>query len=347
MRLRTARFFAATMLVAALPALLLVLPARAADHLKVGTSHISGYAGVPVALARGYFAAQDIDVEMVFFDSSQPISVGVASGDIDFGVSGLSAGFYSLAAQGQLKIIAASAGEAPGFYNLTFVASNKAFDAGLKSVKDLPGRNVAITQLGTSLHYSIGLAAEEYGFPMSAINIRPLQSNTNVIAALSGGTIDAAVMPSTPTLNPVSKGEIKRMAWVGDVTPDWMGAALFTGTKTANERGDLVKRFLAAYRKGMRDYHDAFSTPDDKRKDGADAPAVLKILSDFAGVPEKAIDEATPYVDRDARVNVGDVGHQIAWYSSEGLLKGKVKAEDLVDMRYATTTPAKAKAKAK
>jgi NitT/TauT family transport system substrate-binding protein len=298
---------------------------------------------VPIAIERGYFKEQNLDAEMVFFDSAQPISVGVASGDVDFGVSGLSAGFYSLASQGQLKIIAASAGEQPGFYNLTIVASNNAYNAGLKSVKDLPGHNVAITQLGTSLHYSIGLAAEKFGFPMSAITIRPLQSNTNVIAALSGGTIEAAVMPSTPTLNPVSKGEIKRVAWVGDVTPDWMGAALFTGTKTANERGDLVNRFLIAYRRGMHDYHDAFATTEDKRKDGPDAPAVLKIMSDFAGVPAEVIDAATPYVDRDARVNVGDVAHQIDWYSSQGLLKGKVKAEDIVDKRYATTTPAKMK----
>jgi NitT/TauT family transport system substrate-binding protein len=312
-----------------------------AESVKVGLSKLISYPGVPIALAHGYFKEQNLDVEMVFFDSAQPISVGVASGDIDFGVSGLSAGFYTLAAQGQLRIIAASAGEEPGFYNLTFVASHKAYDGGLKTVKDLPGHDVAVTQLGTSLHYSIGLAAEKYGFPMSAITIRPLQSNTNVIAALSGGTIDAAVMPSTPTLNPVAKGEIVRVAWVGDVTPDWMGAALFTGTKTANTRHDMVKRFLVAYRKGMRDYHDAFSTPDDKRKDGPDAPAVLKILSDFAGVPEKAIDEATPFADRDARVNVHDVAHQIAWYKSQGLLKGEVKAEELVDMRYATTMPMK------
>src|SRR6185312_12663248 len=194
-----------------------------------------------------------LDVQMVFFDSAQPISVGVASGDIEFGVSGLSAGFYTLAAHGQLKLIASSAGEeSGGFYNLTFVASNKAYESGLKSVKDLPHHNVAITQLGTSLHYSLGLAAEKFGFPMSAVNLRPLQSNTNVIAALSGGTVAAAVMPSTPTLKPVAAGEIKRIAWVGDVTPGWMGAALFTSTKTANERGDMVKRFLVAYRKGTR-----------------------------------------------------------------------------------------------
>jgi NitT/TauT family transport system substrate-binding protein len=316
-------------------------PAQA-ESVKVGLSKLVSYPGVPIALARGYFKQQGLDVQMVFFDGAQPISVGVASGDIDFGVSGLSASFYTLAGHGQLKLIASSAGEAAGgFYNLTFVASNKAYDAGLKSVKDLPGHDVAIVQVGTSLHYAIGLAAEKYGFPMSAVNIRPLQSNTNVIAALSGGTVDAAVMPSTPTLNPVAKGEIKRVAWVGDVTPDWMGAALFTGTKTANERGDMVKRFLVAYRQGTRDYHNAFSTPDEKRKDGPDAPAMLKILSDFAGVPEKAIDAATPFIDRDARINVRDVAHQISWYSAQGLLKGEIKAEDLVDMRYAITTPAK------
>jgi NitT/TauT family transport system substrate-binding protein len=311
-----------------------------AETIKVGLSRLLGYPAVPIGIERGYFKAQGLDVEMVFFDSAQPISVGVASGDIQFGVAGLSASFYTLAGQGQLKLIASSAGEEPGFYNLTFVASNKAYDGGLKSVKDLPGHDVAITQLGTSLHYTIGLAAEKYGFAMSAINIRPLQSNSNVIAALTGNTIPIAVMPNTPTLIPVEKGEIKRVAWVGDITPDWMGSALFSGTKTLNAQGDMVKRFMVAYRQGTRDYHDAFATSDDKRKDGPDAPAVLKILADFAGVSEKSIDEATPYIDRDARVNVRDVAHQIGWYKSQGLLKGEVNAEELVDTRYATTTAA-------
>src|ERR1700761_6621545 len=309
-----------------------------AETVKVGLSKLISYPGVPIALSRGYFKQQGLDVEMVFFDSAQRISVGVASGDIQFGVAGLSASFYTLAGQGQLKLVGSSAGEEPGFYNLTFVASNKAYDGGVKSVKDLPGHDVAITQLGTSLHYTIGLAAEKYGFPMSAINIRPLQSNSNVIAALTGNTIPIAVMPNTPTLIPVEKGEIKRVAWVGDITPDWMGSALFSGTKTLNAQGDMVKRFMVAYRQGTRDYHDAFATSDDKRKDGPDAPAVLKILADFAGVSEKSIDEATPYIDRDARVNVRDVAHQIAWYKSQDLLKGEGNAEGLVDTRYATTT---------
>jgi NitT/TauT family transport system substrate-binding protein len=326
-------------LAAAALGMLLIPTGSHAESVKVGLSKLISNPAVPVAIQRGYFKEQGLDVEMVFFDAAQPISVGVASGDIEFGVSGMSAGFYALASQGQLKLIASSVSEkSGGFYNLTFVASNKAFESGLKDVKGLPGHDVAIVQVGTSLHYTIGLAAEKYGFTMSAMNIRPLQSNTNVMAALTGGTIAAAVMPSTPTLDPVARGEIRRIAWVGDITPNWMGAALFTGTKTANTRGDMVKRFLVAYRKGAHDYHDAFSTPGDRREDGPDAPAMLKLLSDFAGVPEKEIDAATPFIDRDGRLNVDDVSHQITWYRSQGLLKVEAKAEELVDSRYATTT---------
>ena len=174
---------------------LVVLPAFAADHIKVGISRISGYPGVPIAIARGYFTPQDLDVEMVFFDSAQPIAVGVASGDLDFGVSGMSAGFYALAAQGQLRFLASSSRDMAGFYSLVAVVGRKAWDAGLSSPEDLPGHDIAVTQVGTSLHFSIGMIAERYGFPMSAVTVKPLQSNANVISALTGGTVAAAVLP--------------------------------------------------------------------------------------------------------------------------------------------------------
>jgi NitT/TauT family transport system substrate-binding protein len=306
-----------------------------AETVKVGLSKLVSYPAVPIAIARGYFKDVGIDAQMVFFDSAQPIAVGVTSGDVDFGVSGLSAGFYTLAAQGQLRLLASSAGEEPGFYNIVFLVSNKAYDAGLKTIKDLPGHDVAVTQLGTSLQYTVGLAAEKYGFPIGSVAIKPLQSNSNVISALIGGTVATGVLPGTPTLAVVQKGDVKRLGWAGDLVPGWMGSALFTNTKHANNQGDLVKRFMTAYRKGTQDYHDAFATPDDKRKDGPDAPAMLKLLADFSGAPAEEIDKATPYIDAQGKVNVGDVANQISWYKSQNQLKGDVKADELVDMRYA------------
>jgi ABC-type nitrate/sulfonate/bicarbonate transport system substrate-binding protein len=135
--------------VTAIVAAMAVLPAQA-ETIKIGISKLIGYPGVPIPVERGYFTAEGLDAQMVFFDSAQPIAIAVASGDVEFGVAGMSASFYTLAGQGQLRLIASSGGDAPGFYNLAFVASTKAYEAGLKSVKELQGHSVAITQVGTA-----------------------------------------------------------------------------------------------------------------------------------------------------------------------------------------------------
>jgi len=315
------------------------LPAVAADHVKIGTSHISGYPGVPVALAQGYFAQQGIGAEIVFFESAQPISVGVASGDIDFGVSGMSAGFYSLASQGQLKLIASSSRDMPGFFSLVAVASDKAWQGGLTSPKDLAGRTVGVTQIGTALHYSIGMMSTKYGFPMSSVTVKPLQSNPNVLSALLGGTIDAAVLPVSPVQPAIGRGELHVLAWMGDVARSSSGAALFTSTRTANERGDLIRRFLVAYRHGLKDFHDAFADENDHRRDGPLAATILPVMAEFTRVSVEQFDRATPFSDPQGRLDPIDIDQQIAWYKSQGLLKPEVKAADIVDPRYAIIMP--------
>ena len=84
-----------------------------AEAVKIGITKLIGYPGVPVAEAKGYFKDVGIEPELVFFDSAQPIAVAVASGDVQFGTAGMSAGFYSLAGGGQLRMIASSGGDAP------------------------------------------------------------------------------------------------------------------------------------------------------------------------------------------------------------------------------------------
>jgi NitT/TauT family transport system substrate-binding protein len=308
-----------------------------AESIKIGISKLIGYPGVPIAVERGYFKEQGIEPELVYFDSAQPIAVAVASGDVQFGTAGMSAGFYTLAGQGQLRMIASSSGDAPGFYNVAFLVSNRAYDAGLKTVADLKGHTVAVTQVGTSLHYAIGGAARRYGFAMSDITLKPLQSNTNVLAALSGGTVDAGVAPNGPILGPIQKGEFRLLSWVADVQPNLTGSATFTSTKAANERGELVKRFLLAYRKGMRDFAGAFMAPDGKRQDQASAPTILDIMAKFTGNTTDEIAKAIPYVDPEGRIDAKSVADQIAWYKSQGLLKGDVDIHQLIDSRYALT----------
>lgn len=309
-------------------------PSRA-ETVRVGITRLMGYAGVPVADAEGYFKQEGITIKMVEFHSAAPIGVAIASGDVDFGVSGMSASFYNLASHGQLRIIAAASQDNPGFHTLVLVASDKAWQGGLKSPKDLPGHSVGVTQVGTSLEYSVALIAKRYHFPFDKVQIKPLQSNPNVVSALKGGTLDAALMPFAPVLPLIAKKQIHELGYVGEICDGFSGAMLFTSTKIANTKPGLVKRFLVAYRKAMRDLHSAFVGPNNERRDGPLAPRIMGIMSKFTRLPAKQLENAVPYFDTEGRVDVADIGRQIAWYESQRLLEGNVVPEKIVDKRYA------------
>src|SRR5215469_9956299 len=112
-----------------LPAMLLALAlgasgAAAGDPIRIGYVGTS-LASVPIVVAagKGFFAAQGLDTKLMPFESSQPIALAIASGDADFGTTGLSEPFFVLGHQGTLTIIGGDTVEHKGFHGLGFVAS--------------------------------------------------------------------------------------------------------------------------------------------------------------------------------------------------------------------------------
>jgi NitT/TauT family transport system substrate-binding protein len=321
----------------ALFAVMLASPHARAEAIKIGVSKVLSYSAAPIALEKSYFKAEGLDAELVFFESAQPIAVAVTSGAVDYGVAGVTAGLYSLAGQGALKIIGGAASEAAGFHNFAYLVSNRAFDGGLKSFKDLPGRTLALTQVGTTLYYNFGQLADKYGIDMKTVRVVALQSNPNVISGLAGGQADFAVMPAATALPALAKSEIRLMGWVGDETPGAQTSVILTSTKAANERQDQVRRFLRAYKEGARDYHDAFIGADEKPRDGPSAPQIMPILAKFVELPPAQVKEGLPWIDAEGRLNVKDVIHQIEWDQAQGLLKPEVDGKTFIDMRYVVT----------
>jgi NitT/TauT family transport system substrate-binding protein len=308
-----------------------------AETIKLGTQKPVG-GPLYIADAKGYYAAEGLTPDYVFFEAGEPIAVAAASGAIDFGVAGLTGGFYSLAGQGALKIIAGQTHEVPTFHANTVAASNHAYEAGLKSLKDLPGHSAAITQIGSAFHYDLGLLAEKYRFDLKTIRLMPLQSNPNAVAAVVGGSADVVVTIAPWVMPAIQKGDAKLLAFIGDETP-WQLSVAFTATKTANEKHDLVERFLRALQHATRDYHDAFTAANGTREDQATAAATLELLSKYTGQPPEMMKQGLGYMDRDARLDVEDVLHQVAWYRAQGLVKGDFKADDVMDKRYIRPLP--------
>src|ERR1700742_5024328 len=230
--------------------------ARADDLMKakVGVLRLSSSAPVFIAQDKGYFRDAGLDVELKFFDAAQPIAVATASGDVDFGVTAFTAGLYNLAGKGSLKVIGGMSRERAGFPLIGYFASNNAYPAGLKTPKDLAGKRVAVTQVGSSFHYSLGLLADKYGFKLSDVKVLPLQSLSNAAAALKGETVDAALLPVSTARPLMETDGAKFLGWVGDETP-WQLGAVFASPKTLTNKA-LVTKLLAALVKADREYHD-------------------------------------------------------------------------------------------
>jgi NitT/TauT family transport system substrate-binding protein len=308
--------------------------ARAEDLLKakIGVLRLSSSAPVFIAQDKGYFRDAGLDVELKFFDAAQPIAVATTSGDVDFGITAFTAGLYNLAGKGTLKVIGGMSREKAGYPLIGYFASNNAYAAGLKTPKDLTGKRVAVTQTGSSFHYSLGLLADKYGFKLA--DVVPLQSLSNAAAALKGETVDAALLPASTARKLIDDGGAKLLGWVGDETP-WQLGAVFASPRTLANK-PLATKLLTALARADREYHDVILTAvtDGKAPINEATKPLLEIIAKYTNLPVEQVVGNCAYVDPDGKLDVGNVGNQIEWLREQGFVDKGFNAGDIIAKEY-------------
>lgn len=331
-------------IIAALTVFAAIAPARAADPIRTGFISTS-LASIPiiVADAKGYFKDEGLDATLVGFESSDSIALAVASGDIDFGTTGLSNPFFVLANSGSIKIISGDTTDHPGFHGLGFVASNQAYAAGLKSTADFAGHSFGITQIGSPLEYSLALVLQKHGIDIKNVRVIGLQSNSNVASSLMGGQIDGAIMSSANLFAVVNRGGAKFLSWLDEEVHGTAVSGTVASTKIANGRPETVRRFLAPFRKGAQAWDAAFVDANGDRADQPGAQEMIDLMAKGLHQPPKVVTDGLNYVDPEARVSIGDIQHMLDWYQAMGMQKTRIDAKAIVDMRYAKLIEAKEK----
>ena len=327
-------------------ALLLALPAHAAEPLRIGLLHTLSPAPLYIAMERGYFRDEGLDASFRFFEAAQPIAAAAVSGDIDVGVTALTGGFFALAGRGTLKVIGGGLHEQQGYEGTAVLASAKAYAAGLTSVAKLPGHSLGITQFGASFHYIAGRIAEKEGFDLKAVTLRPLQTIGNMVAAVRTNQVDATMAVASQAKPLEASGEARIIAWVGDVVP-YQLTAVFAPSAMLEKRADALQRFARAYQRGVADYRHAFLRLDAAGKPVRDASteAMFPLLTKyvFIGDPDapRKIIEGVGYYDEGGRLDVADVAAQLRWFVAQGLVKTAVDPADVIDTRFIGALPAK------
>ncbi|MDQ0315396.1 ABC transporter substrate-binding protein [Amorphus orientalis] len=313
--------------------------ARANDEVVVGalrfTSHSAGF----IAYEKGYFEEEGLDVEFKFFQAAQPIAVATASGDVDFGIAGVTGGFMSLADKGAVRLVAGVLHEKKGVDGMMIVASNNAYENGLDSVDKLPGHSIAMTQVGSTFHYMTSRIADQQGWDIDEVKLVPLQKVGAMIAAVKSGQVDAMIMVPHIAKVLVENGDAEMLGWLYDYA-EYQISGLFTSVKNIEERRDMVERFVRAYAKGIADFNRVMLA---ENPDAAEQEEMVRMIHNYV-YNDRPYEKAAPSIiagamnlNEDGAMDVTDIEKQMTWFQEQGLVSKDLTMDELVDGSFVET----------
>jgi NitT/TauT family transport system substrate-binding protein len=317
-----------------LVAILLAVPAEAADRIKVGVLKLTSSAPIFVGVEKGFFKEFGAEPELVYFQAAAPIATALAAGQIDVGATGLTAALYNIVLGGQKLWIVADKGRDWPAYPLNAIVVHKdLYDAGVRTIEALRGKRVGVTQLGSTFHYQIGNILERHGLQLTDVKIVPLQAMGAALEALKGKQVDVIVLPQPFPGRAEAEGFGRIIAWGGDLFP-WQIAAVFYSDAFARDRSRALA-FMKGYVKSSRYYFDAVAAG----KDGRPAPGpnheeIVAITAKYTNAPPAVIKLGLPYQDRNGRLLISDIEKQMAWWVKHGFMKSTIPLKEIVDPSF-------------
>lgn len=312
-----------------------VRPAEGADApIRVGLLKLSTSAPLFIAQERGYFKDEGLNVEFKWFGAAQPIAVAVAAREVEVGATGLTAGLYNLFGGGvKMYIVADKGREAPGFPLNGFIVRKALYDQGVRSLKDLKGKKIGLTQVGSTFHYQVGKLLEAEGMSLKDVEVAPLRTMTGVLEAMQGGGIDAAMLPQPFPGAAEAKGIGHVLFWAGDRMKHQIATIFYS--EAFREDKDRALRFMKAYVRASRAYSDAvLRRQGGKPVRGRPYEQVLDLVAKYTEQPREAVAVGLPYQDRDGKLLAEDIPVQIKWFAEQKMIDKPMDVKDIVDFTF-------------
>ena len=313
--------------------------AQELDEVTLGALRFTSHAAGFIAQERGYFEDEGLDVTFEFFQAAQPIAVATASGDVDFGVAGVTGGLMNLAERDAIRIIAGVLSEREGVDGMMLMASNEAFEDGVRTPADMEGRSMAMTQVGSSFHYMANFVAEGEGFDLASMRLTPLQGVGNMIAALRSSQVDTMIMVPHIAKPLVEAGAAHELGWLNAYT-EYQISTLFTSVDNIEGDRDMVERFVRAYARGIADFNEVMLAED---PDPEALEEMTRLIHNYVYIDRDYEDARGPiqngamYLNEGAALNLTGVQEHMQWFMDEGLVDSDITLEQLVDDSFAET----------
>jgi NitT/TauT family transport system substrate-binding protein len=218
-------------------------PAHAADSVRVGVGAVyPPYSILHAADELGFYKEKNLDVSITQFRGGPATQEALASGAID--ISAIAPGAASLAiAKGvQEKIVALSVPPTPQGWYIMVPATSP-----IKTMADLAGKTVGVTQKGSLTDFWVQRAAAKAGVTVNTI---PLGSSA-AMPALKANQVDAAILWPVFSYKALADGEFRAIDDLGatfepSVSEGWAATA-----DIIDKRPDVLHRWLEANAKAL------------------------------------------------------------------------------------------------
>ncbi len=323
---------------AALVVGLVIAPAIAAAEpvaVKVGITNVVADVGFFVADKRGYFAEENLKVELVPFDAAAKMIAPLASGDLDVGGGGISAGLFNAVARGVgMRIVADKSSAYFGVGTGALMVRKDLVESGrYKSPVDLKGAKLAVPAAGTGTSTSLQRYFSKFGLSLHDMDLVYL-SFPQMAVALQNKAIDAAFLTEPNETAVTRRGDAVKIAGDDEMFPNHEIAVTLFSEKFIHERRDIAVRFVRAMLRGVRDY---VATVEDGKLSGPGSADMIAILVQYSMIKDPAVYRGITVhgCDPDGKLNLESLQTDFDYFKSEGLIEGKVSVADVVDASIA------------
>ena len=303
--------------------------------VRLGLLSSASDSGLFIAIEKGYFRDQGIEIESTPFDSAAQMVAPLAAGQLDVGGGAPGAGLANALARGlNMKIVADKATPSlPGGLSYQALMIRKdLWDSGqVRGPEALTGRKVALPNLGgISPEVLLQRSLQTANMTTRDVDIVQL-AFPDMVPAFGNQNIDASILIEPFVTAAVERGVAVK--WPGSETayPDQQVAVLLYGQQFIQEKPELARRFMVAYLRGLRDYNEAFV-----KKDAAKRQEVIDILTKHTTIKDPALYEkvAMPGLDPSGRVNKDALKADQAYYIEIGKQQAPINIDELVDMSF-------------
>ncbi|MDR7401171.1 MAG: ABC transporter substrate-binding protein [Armatimonadota bacterium] len=283
----------------------------AAQPVRLRVVHVPVliFAPLYVAIERGYFAREGIEVELITTPGGVSSFAVLAGGRAEVVVGGLGAALFNAAARGlDFKVVGPVHMERPPV-STPLVISKKAWDSGeIRSVRDLRGRKVSVNVLGSATEFWLHSALLRGGLTIDDVDLVAVNF-PEVPAALANGAIAAGLLGEPLATLAEDRGQIHRLSQ--DFIDGVQVTALYYSGQFMRAHPRQAVGFMVAWLRASRDlFGDGYRRDD-----------VARIVEKYTGVPAAVVKRAAaPYHETNGKMNFNDFKRLQEFFRKRGAL---------------------------